>query len=102
MPRDHRKSATYSTWRSMRTRCRNPEHDSFSYYGGRGIKVCPRWEWFRNFLSDMGDKPMGYSLDRIDVNGPYSKENCRWVCFATQAHNRRNTKLWWNRGGKIF
>lgn len=84
----------YSTWLSMKDRCRNPNNRAYKNYGGRGIKVCDRWtDWadgFKNFVEDMGDRPKGYSLDRIDVNGDYCPENCRWSDRVTQNLNRRD------------
>lgn len=85
-------SRIYRTWKSMRQRCQNPNDYSFKNYGGRGIKVCDRWNVFENFHADMGDPPEGKTMDRIDNDGDYCKENCRWATWAEQHGNKRNSK----------
>ena len=85
----HRMSRTteYNTWIKIRDRCKNPRNVKFSDYGGRGISVCERWSSFENFLSDMGERPAGMSLDRIDMELGYSPENCKWSTTKEQARN---------------
>lgn len=87
-------SVTYESWAHMIQRCTNPRNRAWPPYGGRGITVCEAWRSYSSFLLDMGRRPAGgYSLDRIDVNGNYEPENCRWANENTQQRNRRNTKL---------
>ncbi len=82
----------YYVWKTMRQRCKNPNHEKYESYGGRGIRVCERWESYANFIEDMGRRPgSGYSLDRVDNDGDYEPGNVRW---ATQAEQLRN----WRRG----
>ena len=89
-----RQSSEYRAWNGMKQRCFNPNHKRYSDYGGRGITVCDRWlNSFENFFADMGTKPSPkHSLDRIDNDGDYSAENCRWATKAEQQNNQRNNK----------
>ena len=84
-----RATPTYRIWRSMLHRTSNPQDKKFPNYGGRGIGVCDRWRDFENFLADMGERPDGMSLDRIDNDDGYYPENCRWADATTQNRNRR-------------
>jgi len=84
---------TYYSWAQMLSRCRNQEAPEWPNYGGRGIKVCERWEKFENFLSDMGIRPNGRSIDRINNNGNYEPGNCRWATRAEQNSNSRRNRL---------
>lgn len=87
----------YKIWTSMKQRCGNPNDKGFKYYGARGILVCDRWKEFKNFYEDMGDIPEGKSLDRIDNNGNYEKDNCRWATHKQQSRNtRRNIFVEWD------
>ena len=84
---------TYTSWSQMRQRCYNPYTINFKYYGGRGVSVCERWRdiknGFINFYKDMGDRPEGKSLDRINNKGNYTPKNCKWSTPQEQANNRR-------------
>jgi hypothetical protein len=77
----------------MLARCTNPNLPEFPYYGGRGITVCERWRNFKNFLSDMGERPAGTTLDRIKVNLNYDPQNCRWANQDIQSNNKRSNIL---------
>lgn len=100
----HRMSRThpdYELWKGMRARCRNPNHARYVDYGGRGIRVCARWSDFSVFVQDMGPRPAGHSLDRIDSDLDYTPENCRWVADAVQRRNRRDN-VWLTHDGKTM
>lgn len=85
----------YNTWRGMKERCINPKHSAYKHYGGRGIKLFPAWYRFTAFdswASQSGYKE-GLTIDRIDVNGNYEPENCRWITMEEQNKNKRSNKL---------
>lgn len=86
------KTREYRTWINIMSRCYDPKVPYFKYYGGRGIKVCKRWHDVKNFLADMGKRPPGLTLERIDNDGNYEPSNCRWDTWLKQAANRRPRK----------
>jgi hypothetical protein len=83
------KKENYSLWSAMIQRCTNPKRNCWKHYGGRGIKVCERWRNFENFISDMGPRPPGTTLDRINPDGNYEPSNCRWATHKEQTLTKR-------------
>jgi len=86
-------SPTYYTWVAMKARCSNPNNIGYADYGGRGITVCKRWQRFKNFLADMGERPAGTSIDRIDSDKGYFPGNCRWATKKQQRRNQRSNQF---------
>lgn len=97
-PLNGKPSGAYQSWGQMKSRCLNPRHHAFSGYGGRGIAICERWlNSFEYFLEDMGERPGGLSLERIDNDGNYEPGNCKWATMLEQGNNRKtNQFLMWN------
>jgi HNH endonuclease len=82
-------SGTYSCWQSMRARCNRPSHPNYSTFGGLGITICERWRKFENFLADMGERPTGLQIGRIDTSGNFDLENCKWETVSEKGLNKR-------------
>ena len=113
--KDRTPSPTYNSWYGMKARCDNPNRPNYKDYGGLDIGYDPRWRFFENFLEDMGERPTGTTLDRINNNQHYTKDNCRWATPAQQTQNSasaivteeqvREIRALWNKGylsqGKI-
>jgi hypothetical protein len=98
--KEGKRLSEYLAWRSMRFRCLNKKCHAFADYGGRGIKICKRWDDFQNFIKDMGFKPSPkHTLDRIDNDKNYTPKNCRWATMKEQCNNRRNN-VWIDYKGK--
>lgn len=96
-----RNSPEYTSWQSMRSRCCDPKNDRFKDYGGRGIRVCDRWQKFEAFLADMGPRPRGTSLERLENDGHYEPVNCVWATRIEQARNTRRCRVLAFRGESL-
>lgn len=96
---DRHLTPEYRAWRNMRYRCNSPGCRFFHNYGGRGIRVCERWDSYEAFLEDMGTRPSSrHTLERIDNNGNYEPKNCRWATYFDQSRNRRTNRIVSHRG----
>lgn len=91
---DMSNESIYIIWRGLLARCNNPNNTRYQYYGGRGITTDPSWDRFEQFYADMGDRPEGLEIDRIDNSKGYSKDNCRWVTHKENMNNRRPFSEW--------
>jgi hypothetical protein len=92
------RTRAYRIWHSIRQRCENPNNKTYPRYGGRGIKLCDRWQSFGNFIEDMGEPPEGMSIDRIDGDGDYEPGNCRWATPTQQQNNIRTNRMFTHDG----
>ena len=92
---------TWRIWVEMRQRCDNKQNKNYLHYGRRGINYCPRWQEFTNFLADMGECPAGMSLERINNNQGYSKENCKWATSFEQTRNKRTNRFYTYKGERL-
>lgn len=89
----------YKVWSSMKQRCNNPKSPAYHRYGGRGIKVCKRWEKFENFLKDMGQRPEGMTIERVNNDGDYCPQNCKWVTHKENCQNQERSLSKRNKDG---